>query len=289
MSSTNKTANYELSQFVGTDIPSILNDYNGDMRKIDSAIKNASVAGGDNAVAIAELQSTTARMNTEIGGINSTVNTIGGKVVSIEEVIPATASAQNKLLTAQELPEIPSITELEGDVAELQEDVGDIKACIPSNASASNKFATQDDIPQVAGKIRCIEQSRVQVASYSNWTDLLSALRSAIDNVVGNENFDHNIEVFMNIGDYSVVLRPSKAVSYYLNGFSINHLDGSFLYAMDMVEIPDLFNHIYCLRNKPTSQQLTAGTFEASYTDLTTTAYPSSGFFIIYANELTSR
>jgi hypothetical protein len=153
MSSTNKTANYELSQFVGTDIPSILNDYNGDMRKIDSAIKNASVAGGDNAVAIAELQSTTARMNTEIGGINSTVNTIGGKVVGIEEIIPATASAENKLLTAQELPEIPSIEGLEADVAQLQEDISNIgnnvdaiQLCVPTNASSSNKFATMADV-----------------------------------------------------------------------------------------------------------------------------------------------
>ena len=146
MSSTNKTANYQLSQFVGTDIPSILNDYNGDMRKIDSAIKDASVAGGDNATAIAELQTSTARMNTEIGGINSTVNTLSGKVVGIEEVIPATASAQNKLLTAQELPEIPSITELEEEVSDISADVKAIQLCVPSNASESNKFATVDDI-----------------------------------------------------------------------------------------------------------------------------------------------
>lgn len=39
MASTNKTANYDLSQFVGTDRPTWLGDYNGDMAKIDAQMK----------------------------------------------------------------------------------------------------------------------------------------------------------------------------------------------------------------------------------------------------------
>lgn len=51
MASTNKTANYDLSQFVGTDRPTWLGDYNSDMTKIDAQLKRnaddiASVAGG---------------------------------------------------------------------------------------------------------------------------------------------------------------------------------------------------------------------------------------------------
>ena len=38
MASTNKTTNYELSQYVGTDKPTYLGDYNSDMSKIDTAI-----------------------------------------------------------------------------------------------------------------------------------------------------------------------------------------------------------------------------------------------------------
>lgn len=40
MASTNKTTNYELSQYIGTDKPTYLGDYNGDMLKIDTAMKN---------------------------------------------------------------------------------------------------------------------------------------------------------------------------------------------------------------------------------------------------------
>ena len=41
MASTNKTANLKLSQYVNSDKPSYLQDYNEDMRKIDEFSKNA--------------------------------------------------------------------------------------------------------------------------------------------------------------------------------------------------------------------------------------------------------
>lgn len=39
MTATNKTTNYKLSQFVGTDRPTWLGDYNSDMLKIDKQLK----------------------------------------------------------------------------------------------------------------------------------------------------------------------------------------------------------------------------------------------------------
>lgn len=51
MTATNHTKNYNLSQFTGTDRPTWLGDYNGDMVKIDAQLKRnaddiASAAGG---------------------------------------------------------------------------------------------------------------------------------------------------------------------------------------------------------------------------------------------------
>lgn len=51
MTATNHTENYNLSQFVGTDRPTWLGDYNGDMAKIDARFKQnadsiASTAAG---------------------------------------------------------------------------------------------------------------------------------------------------------------------------------------------------------------------------------------------------
>lgn len=72
MASTNKTTNYELSQFLGTDKPAWLTDYNSDMSKIDAGVHTAqtTATGADgkadaNATAIGTLANltTTAKTN----------------------------------------------------------------------------------------------------------------------------------------------------------------------------------------------------------------------------------
>lgn len=59
MSATNHTKNYNLSQFVGTDRPTWLGDYNGDMTKIDAQLKSIKTASqpGTLGLTAAELDS----------------------------------------------------------------------------------------------------------------------------------------------------------------------------------------------------------------------------------------
>lgn len=47
MASTNKTSHYELSQYVGSDKPTYLTDYNNDMSAIDTGIYNAQTKAND--------------------------------------------------------------------------------------------------------------------------------------------------------------------------------------------------------------------------------------------------
>lgn len=49
MTATNHTANYNLSRFTGTDRPTWLGDYNGDMAKIDAQLKKNADAAASNA------------------------------------------------------------------------------------------------------------------------------------------------------------------------------------------------------------------------------------------------
>lgn len=57
MTATNHTKNYDLSQFAGTDRPTWIGDYNGDMKKIDTQLKQnadniaSATAGGLKTVA----------------------------------------------------------------------------------------------------------------------------------------------------------------------------------------------------------------------------------------------
>lgn len=88
MSSTNKTSNYELSQFVGTDKPAWLADYNTDMGKIDAQMKlNA------DGVTTATGSATTA--NTNIGTLASLTTTAKTDLVSaVNEVDTNADTAQ---------------------------------------------------------------------------------------------------------------------------------------------------------------------------------------------------
>ena len=73
MASTNKTTNYELSQFVETDRPAWLTDYNGDMRTIDSTMKAISDVASGASGSISELAD---RMSTAEGNISTNTNDI---------------------------------------------------------------------------------------------------------------------------------------------------------------------------------------------------------------------
>lgn len=80
MASTNKTTHYELSQFLGSDKPAWLTDYNADMSKIDTGINTAqSTATGADGKADTAL--------TEIGTLgNLTTSNKDSVVLAINEV-----------------------------------------------------------------------------------------------------------------------------------------------------------------------------------------------------------
>lgn len=62
MSSTNKTTNYKLSQYIGTDKPTYLGDYNSDMTKIDTQLK-ANADSASNAASAAGTAQAVAKMH----------------------------------------------------------------------------------------------------------------------------------------------------------------------------------------------------------------------------------
>ncbi len=93
MAHTNATANYELSQFLGTDKPAWLVDYNGDMLKIDTALKVNADAAATNAEDIQELQDA-------IGaeGLTGRITTIENDIGDIKTeigVVPLPTTAQS--------------------------------------------------------------------------------------------------------------------------------------------------------------------------------------------------
>ncbi len=121
MSSTNHTTNYGLSQFLGTDKPAWLVDYNGDMAAIDTQMKaNADAAAGAQTTANtadgkADTNATAiSTLNTQINGdsgIAADVTTLQGSVNTITSLIG------NGEPTTSDKTLIGAINELNGELA----------------------------------------------------------------------------------------------------------------------------------------------------------------------------
>lgn len=77
--STNKTANYELSQYLGGDKPTYLGDYNSDMLKIDTAIKGASDSATTANTNATQAQTAANNAQATANTANTTANTADGK------------------------------------------------------------------------------------------------------------------------------------------------------------------------------------------------------------------
>lgn len=90
MSSTNKTPNYNLSQYVGTDKPTYLGDYNGDMLKIDTQMK-------ENADAISTAESNAGEAVSKATQAQNSVEAIDTRVNNLEETVTSQGQTVTQL------------------------------------------------------------------------------------------------------------------------------------------------------------------------------------------------
>ena len=94
MGATNSTLHYQLSQFISTDKPAWLQDYNGDMQKIDTGINGALTAAesaqnsADSASSgVSTLGDAVSALTTTVSGHTSDITDLTGDVNTIESLI----------------------------------------------------------------------------------------------------------------------------------------------------------------------------------------------------------
>ena len=87
MSATNKTTYLDLPQFIGTDVPSWLGDFNGAMEKIDTGYNNVNIKTGQ-AASTANSASSKADINTQsINSINAELKTLKEAVQNYDNIL----------------------------------------------------------------------------------------------------------------------------------------------------------------------------------------------------------
>lgn len=84
MSSTNKTTNYNLSQYIGTDKPTYLGDYNGDMLKIDTQLKANADSASNAASAAGAAQAVASDASKNVQNLNNSVTANSADIASLK-------------------------------------------------------------------------------------------------------------------------------------------------------------------------------------------------------------
>lgn len=101
MSSTNKTTNYKLSQYIGTDKPTYLGDYNGDMLKIDNQMKANADSASNAASAAGAAQAVASEASKKVQNLNDSVTANSADIASLKtKNAQQDASIQNATNTA---------------------------------------------------------------------------------------------------------------------------------------------------------------------------------------------
>lgn len=106
MSSTNKTNYYELNQYIGTDKPTYLADYNSDMSKIDAGIHGAedkaTTASQNAGSALARVGEIEKTVNSQTQSITVLQTDVSGLKESVKTAQETATSGSNKADSAQQ-------------------------------------------------------------------------------------------------------------------------------------------------------------------------------------------
>ena len=184
MSSTNKTSNLELSQFIGTDSPKWLTDYNSDMQKIDAGVGTVQAQADATDLVVSghtsSIQSNTQSISdqqTAITSLRSDVTAAQGSINTINSLIG------NGEPTTTDKTIIGAINEL---AAEIQPSGGVAASSVSydntdSGLTASNVQAAIDELKDDIDAIPTT--SSAANVSYDNTDSGLTAsnVQAAID------------------------------------------------------------------------------------------------------------
>ena len=120
MGATNLTTHYELSQFVSTDKPAWLQDYNGDMAKIDAAIDEAKVTADTAQLTATSASGAAAQNANDITALQTSVNGQGSNITALQLAVNTINSLiGNGTPTTTDQTLIGAINEINAKVTDL--------------------------------------------------------------------------------------------------------------------------------------------------------------------------
>ena len=216
MASTNKTTNYELSQYIGTDKPTYLTDYNQDMSKIDAGIHAAKSEADTNASSIGTLSSLTTTAKTScVAAINEVDADVATNTNNIATNTSNIATNTTHIGTVANLT-TTSKTDLVVAANEINAKVGNV-----SNLETDNKTSTVAAINEIAEflNLNVFEEATNFTCSASGYTMPTQRIHIAknadgsLAKIYGEVWFSYNTPNYGATASFQTSLRPSSAIT----------------------------------------------------------------------------
>lgn len=232
MASTNQTTHYGLSQYIGTDKPTYLTDYNQDMSKIDEGIYSAKEESAVNTESIGVLSNlTTTNKSNLVSAINE-VHTESGAIGNLSDL-----TTENKASVVSAINEVNSKTDTIGSLTDLtttnktnvvsainevDSDIGNL-----ANLETTSKINSVSAINEVHQNIGVLANLLTNVK-----TDAVSAINEVHDEATIESNFDStNNRGYIKYSDgtmicYGDVVGTGSRVDYWTNydKISVNNI-----------------------------------------------------------------
>lgn len=136
MAHTNTTANYNLTQFIGTDIPNPLTDYNGDMETIDTTMHNIAESTIDNADDISALDTRLTTAEGDIDAVETRATNLESSMSTAESDID---TLQSTLTTA-----VGNISTLTTKIGTAEDDIDALETRMTTAESDINALEAQN-------------------------------------------------------------------------------------------------------------------------------------------------
>lgn len=177
--STNKTANYELPQFIGSDKPTWLGDFNSAMLAIDTGMAENASDISDMASDVASASASASQASQDVTALTSTVNTLSSNVST------ATTTANNAQSTATSALNTANSAQSTANTADSKAD---------TNASS---------ITALAGRVTAIEEgedySSTEINTGKKWIDDKDIYRAYLSHTINpaqdNVDISHNLNI----------------------------------------------------------------------------------------------
>lgn len=227
MASTNKTSHYELSQYIGTDKPTYLVDYNGDMLTIDTAIygvsttaSGASSKADTNESNIGTLSNLTTEVKSSlVGAINEVDGHADTNTTNIATNTSAIGTLAN-LETTEKSNLVGAINENRGDLNKLNliyfdnysgSQMTGTNATIQSYSSVYVASNSDGSIGKIYGTIYGVRSTAGSFTAKISGTKLRPASQININNA--------SITLYENgvVGEY-ITIDTNGDITFYLYG-----------------------------------------------------------------------